>query len=171
MREPCYGPPEPLALRPEAERAAICQALADKSAEDTHQLLAGAGAGALDLFGGYPVRRSAAGEWEESPTVVFAEPASQPVSSHCSATNARRSQARAPSQASVQISRRERARRLLNSLEVTVQAEPELSEVASPAPEPEFGTLTGWRNSRRANFYGDPRTAAGRRKQTRNGGR
>ena len=102
--------------------------------------------------------------------VVFAEPASQPVSSHCSATNARRSQARAPSQASVQISRRERARRLLNSLEVTVQAEPELSEVASPAPEPEFGTLTGWGESRRANSNGYPRTAAGRRKQSRKGG-
>ncbi len=39
-----YGPPELLALRPESERAAICQALAERAQEDTRQPLAGAGA-------------------------------------------------------------------------------------------------------------------------------
>jgi hypothetical protein len=75
-----YGPPDLLARRPESERAAICQALAERVYEDTQQLLAGAGAGPPSDYGGFPVRRTATGSWEETPTVIFEEPASQPNS-------------------------------------------------------------------------------------------
>ena len=63
------------------------------------------------------------GSWEESPTVIFAEPASQPTSTDSSASDARRFQP-GHQQDSFQTSRRERARRLLTSLE----------QVDSPAP-------------------------------------
>ena len=38
-----YGPPDLLARRPESERAAICQALAERVHEDTQQLLTNGG--------------------------------------------------------------------------------------------------------------------------------
>ena len=91
-----YGPPELLALRPESERAAICQALAERVQEETQQLLARAGAGPPSDYGGFPVRQTATGSWEETPTVIFAEPASQPNSTDSSASDARRFQVIAP---------------------------------------------------------------------------
>jgi len=118
-----YGPPDLLARRPESERAAICQALSERVYEDTQQLIAGAGGGIPGDYRGFPVRRTATGSWEESPTVIFAEPASQPTSTDSSASDARRFQP-GHQQDSFQTSRRERARRLLTSLE----------QVASPAP-------------------------------------
>ena len=85
-----YGPPDLLARRPESERAAICQALAERVYEDTQQLIAGAGGGIPGDYRGFPVRQTATGSWEESPTVIFAEPASQPTSTDSSASDARR---------------------------------------------------------------------------------
>jgi hypothetical protein len=89
-----YGPPDLLARRPESERAAICQALAERVHEDTQQLLRVARAGVEPPgdYGGYPVRQTATGSWEESPTVIFAEPASQPDSTDSSESDARRYQ-------------------------------------------------------------------------------
>ena len=145
-----YGPPDLLARRPESERAAICQALSERVYEDTQQLLAGAGRGTPDDYRGFPVRQTATGSWEESPTVIFAEPASQPTSTDSSASDARRFQP-GHQQDSFQTSRRERARRLLTSLE----------QVASPAPP----------RSSNANSNGATTAAGGRRKQARKGGR
>jgi hypothetical protein len=147
-----YGPPELLALRPESERAAICQALAERVQEETQRLLARAGAGPPSDYGGFPVRQTATGSWEETPTVIFAEPASQPNSSDSFESDARRYQP-GHQQDSFQTSRRERARRLLESLE----------QVESPAPE---------REPSAANSNGYTRTATGRRKNNRKvGGR
>ena len=145
-----YGPPDLLARRPESERAAICQALAERVYEDTQQLIAGAGGGIPGDYRGFPVRQTATGSWEESPTVIFAEPASQPTSTDSSASDARRFQP-GHQQDSFQTSRRERARRLLTSLE----------QVASPAPP----------RSSNANSNGATTAAGGRRKQARKGGR
>ena len=145
-----YGPPDLLARRPESERAAICQALAERVYEDTQQLIAGAGGGIPGDYRGFPVRQTATGSWEESPTVIFAEPASQPTSTDSSASDARRFQP-GHQQDSFQTSRRERARRLLTSLE----------QVASPAPP----------RSSNANSNGATTAASGRRKQARKGGR
>ena len=145
-----YGPPDLLARRPESERAAICQALAERVYEDTQQLLAGAGGGIPGDYRGFPVRQTATGSWEESPTVIFAEPASQPTSTDSSASDARRFQP-GHQQDSFQTSRRERSRRLLTSLE----------QVASPAPP----------RSSNANSNGATTAAGGRRKQARKGGR
>ena len=145
-----YGPPDLLARRPESERAAICQALAERVYEDTQQLIAGAGGGIPGDYRGFPVRQTATGSWEESPTVIFAEPASQPTSTDSSASDARRFQP-GHQQDSFQTSRRERARRLLTSLE----------QVASPAPP----------RSSNANSNGATTAAGGRRKQARRGGR
>ena len=145
-----YGPPDLLARRPESERAAICQALSERVYEDTQQLIAGAGGGIPGDYRGFPVRRTATGSWEESPTVIFAEPASQPTSTDSSASDARRFQP-GHQQDSFQTSRRERARRLLTSLE----------QVASPAPP----------RSSNANSNGATTAAGGRRKQARKGGR
>jgi hypothetical protein len=146
-----YGPPELLARRPESERAAICQALAERVYEETQQLLARAGAEPPGDYGGCPVRQTATGSWEESPTVIFAEPASQPTSTDSSESDARRYQP-GHQQDSSQTSRRERARRLLTSLE----------QVESPAPVP---------RSSNANHNGATTAAGGRRKQARKGGR
>jgi hypothetical protein len=85
-----YGPPDLLARRPESERAAICQALAERVQEETQQLLARAGAEPPGDYGGCPVRQTATGSWEETPTVIFAEPASQPNSSDSFESDARR---------------------------------------------------------------------------------
>ena len=145
-----YGPPDLLARRPESERAAICQALAERVYEDTQQLIAGAGGGIPGDYRGFPVRQTATGSWEESPTVIFAEPASQPTSTDSSASDARRFQP-GHQQDSFQTSRRERARTLLTSLE----------QVASPAPP----------RSSNANSNGATTAAGGRRKQARKGGR
>lgn len=145
-----YGPPDLLARRPESERAAICQALSERVYEDTQQLIAGAGGGIPGDYRGFPVRQTATGSWEESPTVIFAEPASQPTSTDSSASDARRFQP-GHQQDSFQTSRRERARRLLTSLE----------QVASPAPP----------RSSNANSNGATTAAGGRRKQARKGGR
>ena len=145
-----YGPPDLLARRPESERAAICQALAERVYEDTQQLIAGAGGGIPGDYRGFPVRQTATGSWEESPTVIFAEPASQPTPTDSSASDARRFQP-GHQQDSFQTSRRERARRLLTSLE----------QVASPAPP----------RSSNANSNGATTAAGGRRKQARKGGR
>ena len=145
-----YGPPDLLARRPESERAAICQALAERVYEDTQQLIAGAGGGIPGDYRGFPVRQTATGSWEESPTVIFAEPASQPTSTDSSASDARRFQP-GHQQDSFQTSRRERARRLLTSLE----------QVDSPAPP----------RSSNANSNGATTAAGGRRKQARKGGR
>ena len=145
-----YGPPDLLARRPESERAAICQALSERVYEDTQQLIAGAGRGTPGDYRGFPVRQTATGSWEESPTVIFAEPASQPTSTDSSASDARRFQP-GHQQDSFQTSRRERARRLLTSLE----------QVASPAPP----------RSSNANSNGATTAAGGRRKQARKGGR
>ena len=139
-----YGPPDLLARRPESERAAICQALSERVYEDTQQLIAGAGGGIPGDYRGFPVRQTATGSWEESPTVIFAEPASQPTSTDSSASDARRFQP-GHQQDSFQSSRRERARRLLHSL-----------EVESPTPE---------RGPRAANSHGNQRTTAWRRKR------
>ena len=145
-----YGPPDLLARRPESERAAICQALAERVYEDTQQLIAGAGGGIPGDYRGFPVRQTATGSWEESPTVIFAEPVSEPTSTDSSASDARRFQP-GHQQDSFQTSRRERARRLLTSLE----------QVASPAPP----------RSSNANSNGATTAAGGRRKQARKGGR
>jgi hypothetical protein len=145
-----YGPPDLLARRPESERAAICQALAERVYEDTQQLIAGAGGGIPGDYRGFPVRQTATGSWEESPTVIFAEPASQPTSTDSSASDARRFQP-GHQQDSFQTSRRERARRLLTSLE----------QVDSPAPP----------RSSNANSNGATTAAGRRRKQARKGGR
>ena len=145
-----YGPPDLLARRPESERAAICQALAERVYEDTQQLIAGAGGGIPGDYRGFPVRQTATGSWEESPTVIFAEPASQPTSTDSSASDARRFQP-GHQQDSFQTSRRERARRLLTSLE----------QVASPASP----------RSSNANSNGATTAAGRRRKQARKGGR
>ena len=145
-----YGPPDLLARRPESERAAICQALSERVYEDTQQLIAGAGGGIPGDYRGFPVRQTATGSWEESPTVIFAEPASQPTSTDSSASDARRFQP-GHQQDSFQTSRRERARRLLTSLE----------QVDSPAPP----------RSSNANSNGATAAAGGRRKQARKGGR
>ena len=145
-----YGPPDLLARRPESERAAICQALAERVYEDTQQLIAGAGGGIPGDYRGFPVRQTATGSWEESPTVIFAEPVSQPTSTDSSASDARRFQP-GHQQDSFQTSRRERARRLLTSLE----------QVDSPAPP----------RSSNANSNGATTAAGRRRKQARRGGR
>ena len=145
-----YGPPDLLARRPESERAAICQALSERVYEDTQQLIAGAGGGIPGDYRGFPVRQTATGSWEESPTVIFAEPASQPTSTDSSASDARRFQP-GHQQDSFQTSRRERSRRLLTSLE----------QVASPAPP----------RSSNANSNGATTAAGRRRKQARKGGR
>jgi hypothetical protein len=147
-----YGPPDLLARRPESERAAICQALAERVHEDTQQLLLVARAGVEPPgdYGGCPVRQTATGSWEESPTVIFAEPASQPDSTDSSESDARRYQP-GHQQDSFQTSRRERARRLLTSLE----------QVESPAPE---------RDPSAANSNGYTRTATGQRKRNRKPG-
>ena len=145
-----YGPPDLLARRPESERAEICQALAERVYEDTQQLIAGAGGGIPGDYRGFPVRQTATGSWEESPTVIFAEPASQPTSTDSSASDARRFQP-GHQQDSFQTSRRERARRLLTSLE----------QVDSPAPP----------RSSNANSNGATTAAGRRRKQARKGGR
>ena len=145
-----YGPPDLLARRPESERAAICQALSERVYEETQQLLARAGAGPPSDYGGFPVRQTATGSWEETPTVIFAEPASQPNSSDSSESDARRYQP-GNQQDSFQSSRRERARRLLESLE----------QVESPAPE---------RDPSAANSNGYTRTATEQRKRNRKPG-
>ena len=100
-----YGPPDLLARRPESERAAICQALAEWVYEETQQLLARAGAEPPGDYGGCPVRQTATGSWEESPTVIFAEPANQPNSRDSSESDARRYQP-GHQQVSSQTSRR-----------------------------------------------------------------
>jgi hypothetical protein len=145
-----YGPPDLLARRPESERAAICQALAERVYEDTQQLIAGAGGGIPGDYRGFPVRQTATGSWEESPTVIFAEPVSEPTPTDSSASDARRFQP-GHQQDSFQTSRRERARRLLTSLE----------QVDSPAPP----------RSSNANSNGATTAAGRRRKQARKGGR
>jgi hypothetical protein len=126
-----YEPPELLARRPESERAAICQALAERVYEETQQLLARAGAEPTGDYGGFPVRQTATGSWEEAPTVIFAEPASQPDSTDSSESDARRYQP-GHQQDSSQTSRREWWWALLTESYVCDQLPKSLSYPRSP---------------------------------------